>query len=102
MEKFKIYSNDPYDFNDYKQIEEFYKLIGNDKVIKNLSEEDRGKIFLKILADKKEQLVEVSLIKDRSSESSKIKLPGLVLDYQEFKLNDAEKFLDMSEYMEFD
>jgi hypothetical protein len=102
MEKFKIYSNDPYDFNDYAQIEEFYKLIKNQTVLNKISDENKDKIYLKIVTDKKEDLVEVSLIQSRKNETARIKLPDLVLDYQEFKIKDADKFIDLTEYMEFD
>ncbi|MEW5819954.1 MAG: hypothetical protein AB1782_07160 [Cyanobacteriota bacterium] len=102
MEKFVLYSNDPYDFNDIEQIKEFYKLRSKDDILKKINDGNKDKIFIKILADKKENSVEISLIQDRKSESGKIKLPDLVLDYEELKLKDVEKYLDLSEYLEFD
>jgi len=102
MDKFKIYSNDPYDFNDIEQIKGFFKLLGKQEILKKINETNKDKIYLKILADKKENNVEVSLIQDRSKEVSKIKLPDLVLEYFEFSLKEAEQYLDLSEYTYFD
>lgn len=102
MEKFKIYSNDPYDFNDLDQIKDFFKLLGKQEVLKKITETNKDKIYLKILADKKENNVEVSLIQDRSKEVSKIKLPDLVLEYFEFSLKEANQYLDLTEYTYFD
>lgn len=102
MEKFKIYSNDPYDFNDIDQIKEFYKLTGNKKVLEQITESNKEKIYLKIFADKKLNEVEISLIENRKNGNSKIKLPDLVLDYTECSIKDTEKYLDFSEYNQFD
>ena len=102
MEKFKIYSNDAYDFNNLSQIEDFYNLIGNKAVLKKINDSNRDKIYLRIVADKADGSVMISLNQDRSKQAAAIKLPDLVLDDLEFTLAEAEKFLDLSEYMEFD
>lgn len=102
MEKFKIYSNDPYDFNDIEQIEQFYKLTGNSNALKQITKAEKEKIYLKIFADKKLNEVEISLIENRKNGNGKIKLPDLVLDYAECSIKDAEKFLDFSEYIQFE
>lgn len=102
MEKFMIYSNDPYDFNDFAQIEAFYKALGKNDVVSKITDETKDKIYLKILADKKEGTVEISLIQSRKNSGAKIKLPDLVLDYHEMSLKEAGPYLDLSEYMEFD
>lgn len=102
MEKFKIYSNDAYDFNDLAQIEDFYNLIGNKAVLKKINDSNKDKIYLRIVADKKDGSVIISLNQDRSQEAAKFKLPDLVLDDLEFTLKEADKFIDLSEYMEFD
>ena len=100
MEKFKVYSNDPYDFYDLQQIADFYELIGNKAVLKKIDDSNKDKIYLRIVADKSENNVLLSLYQDRSKEKSHIKLPDLVIDDQEFTISAAEKFLDLSEYME--
>lgn len=100
MEKFKVYSNDPYDFYDQAQISEFYALIGKKDVLKKINDENKDKIYLRIIADKAENNVLMTLYQDRSKEVSKFKLPDLVLDDAEFTLPEAEKFIDISEYLE--
>ena len=102
MEKFKIYSNDAYDFNNLSQIEEFYNLIGNKAILKKINDSNRDKIYLRIVADKSDNSVAISLNQDRSKEAAAIKLPDLVLDYLEFTIPETDKFLDLSEYMELD
>lgn len=102
MEKFKIYSNDPYDFNDINQILEFYQLVGNKGVANKITDENRNKIFLKIVVDKSDDNVAVSLIQNRKGESTKVKLPDLVIEYAEYTVAEAEAFIDLSEYTEFD
>lgn len=102
MEKFILYSNDPYDFNDLQQIIDFYTARNKKDVLKKIDESNKDKIFIKILAEKKQNNVEISLIQNRKQESGKIKLPDLVLDYEELTLKEVEKYLNLSEYMEFD
>jgi len=100
MEKFKVYSNDPYDFYDLKQITDFYELMGNKDVLKKITAENKDKIYLRIVADKAENTVLISLYQDRSKEAASIILPDLVIEEQEFSLKESEKFLDMSEYLD--
>jgi hypothetical protein len=100
MEKFKIYSDDPYDFKDLKQIEDFYNVIGKKEVSKKITPENQDKIYLRVLIEKSENTVFVTLNQDRSKDVAKIKLQDLVLDDMEFSMEEAQKFLDLSEYIE--
>lgn len=102
MEKFKIYSNDPYDFNCIEQIIDFYKLIENKDALKKITDSNKDKLYLRIIADKAENNVIATLFQDRTKEASHIKLPDLVVEYSEYTLAEAESFIDLSEYMEFD
>lgn len=102
MEKFKIYSNDAYDFNDLEQIGDFFSLVGNKSILKKINDINKDKIYLRIVVDKSEDNVAISLNQDRSGEVTSIKLPDLVIDYQEFTLSESQKFIDLTEYMEYD
>jgi len=102
MEKFKIYSNDAYDFNDAEQIQDFYKLIGKKDVLKKITESNKDKIYMRIVADKSDNSVIMSLFEPRISPNAQIKLPDLLLDDQEYTIKEADSFLDLSEYMEFE
>jgi len=101
MEKFKIYSNDPYDFEDRAQIKDFYTLVGNKEILKKLNENPESRVYVKIVADKKENSVQISLFQDRSKEVAKFKLPDLLVDCMECSLKEAENYIDLSEYVEF-
>lgn len=102
MNKFKIYSNDAYDFNDIGQIEDFYKLTGKKEVLKKINENNKNKIYMRIVADKSDNSVTMSLFEPRTSQNAQIKLPDLLLDYEEYAIKDADGFIDLSEYMEFE
>lgn len=102
MDKFKIYSNDAYDFNDLGQIEDFYKIIGKKEVLKKINDSNKDKIYMRIVTDKADNSVTTSLFQPRTSPNPQIKLPDLLLDYEEFTIKEANAFLDLSEYMEFE
>ncbi|MDD3014711.1 MAG: hypothetical protein PHC34_13505 [Candidatus Gastranaerophilales bacterium] len=102
MEKFKIYSNDAYDFNNVAQIQDFYKLVGKKDVLKKITEANKDKIYMRIVADKSDKSITMSLFEPRTSQNVQIKLPDLLLDYEEYKIKEADAFLDLTEYMEFE
>ena len=101
MEKFKIYSNDAYDFNNIAQIQDFYKLTGKNDVLKKIEKADKNKLYMRIVADKSDNSVTMSLFEPRISQNPQIKLPDLLIDYEEYTIKEADGFIDLSEYMEF-
>jgi len=102
MDKFKIYSNDAYDFNDVGQIEDFYKTIGKKEVLKKINDSNKSRIYMRIVADKSDNSVTMSLFEPRTSQNAQIKLPDLLLDYEEYTIKEADSFLDLTEYTEFE